>query len=131
MKPTQTLENAALRRWLDDYGAAWERRDPDAAARLFTADASYRETPYAEPSRGRDGVREYWATVTANQRDVGFTAEILAIDGRTGVAQWTAAFTDAASGAPVELNGVFVLEFDAGGLCSMLREWWFVRPAGS
>jgi nuclear transport factor 2 (NTF2) superfamily protein len=127
----QELDAATLQRWLDGYGAAWEERDPDAAARLFTMNASYRETPYAEPFRGRNGIRDYWASVTAGQREVDFDAEILAIDGNVGVAHWSATFTDAAGAAPVELDGVFVLEFDSQGLCSELREWWLLRPDGA
>ena len=45
-----------VQRWLDDYRKAWETRDADAAAALFTEDATYREQPYEEPYRGREGV---------------------------------------------------------------------------
>jgi len=124
------LTRASLQRWLDGYGAAWQARDAQAATVLFTENASYRETPYAEPFRGRDGIAQYWATVTADQRDVQFESRIIAIEGSTGIAEWSATFATAATGDIVGLDGVFVLEFDAGGLCSSLREWWFVRPSG-
>jgi ketosteroid isomerase-like protein len=123
----QQLDEAALATWLSGYEAAWEQRDAAAAAQLFTADADYHETAYADPFRGRDGIRAYWASVTADQQDIDFESSIVAINGNTGVARWSARLTNASSGAPVELDGVFVLVFDAGGLCSELREWWFVR----
>ena len=56
--------------WLDGYRDAWERRDPAAAAALFSEDSLYREQPYQAPFPGREGVRDYWTTVTATQDDV-------------------------------------------------------------
>jgi len=45
--------------WLDAYKRAWETRDPEAAANLFTANANYHETPFEDPVRGREGIRDY------------------------------------------------------------------------
>jgi ketosteroid isomerase-like protein len=116
-----------LRSWLADYGSAWEARDAAAAAALFTADASYFETPYSPPFRGQEGVRGYWAKVTADQRKVKFRSEAIGIAGGTGVAKWNAVFELASTGNRVELDGVFLLEFDDQGRCTTLREWWHAR----
>lgn len=51
--------------WLEAYKRAWERRDANAAAALFTEDATYHEKPYDAPLRGAAGVHEYWTKVTA------------------------------------------------------------------
>lgn len=126
----EPLTQAALERWLAGYEAAWEERDAAAAAALFTADAEYHETPYSEPFRGREGIAAYWSGVTADQRDVDFRSRVIAVSGNVGIAQWTATFVNAPSGTPVELDGVFVLEFSsAGGLVRALREWWVLRPS--
>lgn len=125
----QQLTTATLANWLARYGQAWEQRDPDQAAALFTGNAPYHETPFDAPKAGRAGIRDYWATVTADQRNVAFKSEIVTVSGETGIARWSATLTSAASGARVELDGVFVLKFDAGGLCSELREWWHVRAS--
>ena len=58
-------------RWLAAYGRAWEGRDPDAAAALFSPDALYAWGPYDE-IRGREAIGERWAQATADQRDVRF-----------------------------------------------------------
>ena len=121
------LESEALDNWLQAYGAAWEGRDGTAAAGLFTLDALYQETPHAEPLRGRTAIAAYWATVTADQSDVEFDYAILAVTGRTGIAQWTARFQSVSGNVPVELNGIFVLEFGPDELVESLREWWHVR----
>jgi hypothetical protein len=116
-----------LRNWLRAYGSAWEARNAVAASHLFSEEALYFETPYAEPFRGREGIRGYWSKVTEDQRAVDFDSEALGFTGALGVATWSARFTLASSGAAVELNGVFLLEFDDDGLCSRLREWWHAR----
>ena len=38
--------------WLDAYGRAWETRDANTVADLFSDDAAYHETPFVEPWRG-------------------------------------------------------------------------------
>ena len=124
---TQPLTAAALEAWLTRYKSAWEQRDPAEAAALFTAEAPYHEMPFDAPKAGRTGIRDYWATVTADHRNVEFKSQIVAINGQTGVARWSARLTSAASGTKVELDGVFILKFDSSGLCSELREWWHVR----
>lgn len=123
----QDLSTATLERWLAGYEQAWETRDSARAAELFTADARYQEMPFEAPKLGRDGIRDYWATVTTDQRDIDFRSEVVAVNGRTGVARWSATLTAISSGARVELDGVFILTFDAAGRCTELREWWHVR----
>lgn len=116
-----------LRSWLNAYGSAWEARSAERAAQLFSEEALYFETPYAEPFRGRAGIESYWSRVTEDQRDVHFESEALGFVGTSGVAKWSARFKLAANGATVELNGVFLLAFDGDGLCTELREWWHAQ----
>jgi hypothetical protein len=121
------LGERELQEWIDAYGRAWETRDADAAAALFTTGARYYETPYSEPFPGSAGVRDYWAGVTADQGDITFTSRTIAVTGRTGIAHWNTKLTVVSSGTPVELDGLFVLEIGEDGLCSSLREWWHAR----
>jgi ketosteroid isomerase-like protein len=122
------LTTAKLDSWLAGYRDAWEKRDAERATQLFTANATYQEMPFDSPKSGRAGIREYWTSVTADQRDVEFHSQTIAVNGNTGVAHWSAKFKQASTGATVELDGVFVLELDPKtGLCSALREWWHVR----
>lgn len=126
--PAPPLSPAALEAWLARYKQAWEQRDPGQAAALFTEDAPYHEMPFDAPKAGRTGIRDYWATVTADQRNIEFKSQVIAVNGPTGVARWSASLSSAASGARIELDGAFVLQFDgSSGLCSELREWWHVR----
>lgn len=119
-----SLTPHAAESWLKKYGQAWERRDPRAAAELFTEDCRYFETPFSEPAVGRDGVFRYWQAVPEGQEDIAFGFRVLAVESQTVIAHWTASFTRLANRAHVALDGLFVLEFEKAGLCSTLREWW-------
>jgi len=123
------LSSGALGAWLKQYEAAWETRDASAAGRLFTEGATYRDSAYQPVMQGRAAIEKYWSTETADQRDVRFESQVIAVNGNTGVAHWTATFKLASSGATVDLDGVFVLEFDESGRCKALREWWFVKSS--
>ncbi len=124
------LSNASLDAWLKAYGAAWVERDASTAGSLFTPDATYHEMPFDPPKAGREAIEKYWREVTADQRDVKFKYEIIAVHDRTGVAHWSAEFKTQSTGATIQLDGVFVLQFDDAGQCSRLREWWHVKSSG-
>jgi ketosteroid isomerase-like protein len=126
------LERATLTDWLERYRQAWEERDPDLAAALFTDDATYAETPFAEPFQGPDGVRNYWATVTPHQQDPKFRYEVLAVDEEAGrgIAWWHCELTVVETGSPIVLDGIFVLDFADDGRVRTLREWWHLDEPG-
>ncbi|PQA89480.1 nuclear transport factor 2 family protein [Hyphococcus luteus] len=113
--------------WLDGYKEAWETRDAAKAGALFTADATYRENPFEDAMEGRAAIEEYWSGVTADQRDVTFTYDVLTCDGDNCLAQWHAAFTSASGGAAIELDGVFLCAFADAKTVSSLKEWWHIQ----
>ncbi len=123
---SETLTPAAVAAWLGRYKEAWEQRDAERAAALFTENAAYHEMPFDPPKAGRAGIRDYWATVTADQRNISFMSQVVAIDGATAVARWSASFTLAGNGTRVALDGVFILTFERA-FVSELREWWHVK----
>jgi hypothetical protein len=108
--------------WLAAYRTAWLTRDADAAAALFTADATYTEQPYQDAFVGSAGVRDYWARVTATQSNIEMTyGSLITVGNRTAVEWWT---TLTNAGTPITLAGTFMLTFDESGLCRSLREYW-------
>ena len=124
----KSLKTPALESWLQKYGAAWVARDAKAAGALFSTGATYQENAFEAPMQGRAAIEAYWARVTADQRDIKFESKVVSVSGNTGVATWKASFGLQSSGATIELDGIFVLEFDEQGACKVLREWWFVKP---
>lgn len=111
--------------WIEAYRVAWEQRDPDAAAALFTEDATYRDNIVEPAHEGQDGVRSYWTSVTAAQSDVAVRMGRPFVDGdRVTVEFWT---NMAVNGDEVTLPGCLLLEFDEGR-CRSLREYWHFLP---
>jgi hypothetical protein len=115
---------AAVARWLEGYRRAWVRRDPDAAAALFTRNAVYQEQAFQPAYVGRDAIRGYWATVTATQSDIELRYGKLVVSGRKAAVEWWANLRN--GGADVTLAGEFMLTFARNGRCRSLREYWFV-----
>ncbi len=108
--------------WLERYRRAWIERDADAASRLFTQDATYREQPFQAPFVGRAAIREYWSKVTASQASVELRYGKAIVDGSRLAVEWWANLQ--ADGAPLTLAGEFLLLFAETGECRELREYW-------
>lgn len=114
--------------WLRRYGSAWEQGEPEAAVALFSPSATYFETPFEEPLAGIEAIRRYWTEgAKEGQTNVRFEASVIAFDGKTGYAHWTARFRRVVSGTFVELEGVLRAEFDDRRRCVTFREWWHRR----
>jgi ketosteroid isomerase-like protein len=117
-------ETRAFEDWLRRYGYAWESRDPEAAAALFTDDAKYHWTPFGDPKLGPAGIAAAWREATSRQIEVRFNCEVLAVEGATGIAHWHTRLTRPASGKRVEIDGILLAELEPSGKCRLFREWW-------
>ena len=112
--------------WVEAYRRAWEERDADAAAALFTEDGQYRTQSFLEPNVGQSGVHKYWADVTETQSDVHVQMGRPFADGnRVAVEFWTNMKN---GGDEVTLAGCLLLQFAEDGRCQRLREYWFFQP---
>lgn len=110
--------------WLRNYRAAWEGRDPRAAAELFTESAEYYWTPFVPPQRGRGEIAAAWGGAVEHQKDVQFAFEVLSFAGASGVAHWHASLTRVPSNERVEYDGILLAEFAQPAQCRLFREWW-------
>lgn len=119
------LTRNAFETWLAGYRAAWENKDANAAASLFTAEnAEYYWTPYDPPQRGRAEIAAVWENAVSHQRDIHMTYEVLAVEGSRGIAHWHTNFMALPSEEPVQLDGILVAEFEDSTHCRVFREWW-------
>ena len=117
-----------LRAWLDRYEEAFEGQDPDAAAALFTADATYQWGPFGDLLRGPAEIRAKWAqSIDPRDEDVRCDLEILAVTEDIGFARWIASFTYPEDRKVVRFDGVFAVSLSSDGCCREFREWWNSR----
>lgn len=136
-----------IEQFMQGYKTAWEQRDDALFCALFTPDASYHNTPFAE-QRGHAALAAYWQRVKL-QDDVQLRYEVLASAPGSGIAHWHVTYQVrseelfkiwAAStgtnliarkeGDPLPrmvLDGVLQARFDAT-LCTECRLWWHSMP---
>lgn len=114
------------KQFLQTYARAWETRDPELAASLFTSDAIYQESPFGEPLAGQEAIRAYWEGATKEQKDIDVLLREPYIDANMVIAEWGTRYTHIPSGERRELRGILLAEFD-GELVSSFREYWHRR----
>jgi ketosteroid isomerase-like protein len=124
--PQTMLRACDANEFLEKYKKAWERRDADFAAGLFTRDARYRENPFGEPIIGREAIHDYWAAATAGQQDISFTVTNSLHSGYVLIVEWTCSYRDRSSGKQRQLAGMFFADF-YGNQVRAFREYWQSR----
>ena len=98
-------------------------------AELFTAEATYKHSPYAEPIRGLPAIEADWEAERNGPGEVFTTrATVLAVDGDLGVAHMLVRY-----GEPLrqEYQDLWLVWFDvdAGGRASRFEVWPFLARA--
>jgi hypothetical protein len=126
------VDEAAVKRWLTDYVAAWTSYDPTAIAKLFSEDAVYRYHAWDElddATRGRDAIVASW--LEEPDAEGTWTAEYRpwAVDGDRAVAVGVSRyFADDGKTIEQEYHNVFLLGFDSNGQCCEFTELYTLRP---
>lgn len=112
------------RKWLHEYGAAWERGDA-GVLHLFTPDATYQSAPFRDTREGHDEIRAYWEGANSTQSETRVLMGDPLVDDDRVAAEWWTTMSD--DGQPLTLPGVLLLEFE-GSRCRALREYWAFEP---
>ena len=121
-------DRAAVGRWVTGYENAWRAPGTALLAGLFTEDAQYLVSPYAEPVAGLTAIGQMWERERQSPGEV-FTlsTDILAVDGPLAVVRAEVRYGD-----PVrqEYRDLWVLRLGEDGRCSWFEEWpfWPGRP---
>lgn len=117
------MDAAQLIAWVDAYERAWRSPGVAALAELFTPDATYRATPYAEPVVGLPAIELMWeAERDGPEEAFTMTRDVIAVDGGVGVVRLVVRYGD-----PVrqEYTDLWVLRFAPDGRCREFEEWPF------
>jgi ketosteroid isomerase-like protein len=119
----QVTNRAMVGRWLASYEAAWRAPGTESLAGPFTGDATYLQSPYAQPITGLDAIKQMWEAEREGPDEV-FTlvTEILAVDGPTAVVRAEVRYGD-----PLrqEYRDLWVIRLDDDGRCTWFEEWPF------
>lgn len=112
------------------YIKAWQERDPDLIATIFTPTATYHERVMKDPIPDREAICEYWRSkVVGAQANITCQLVELYLDGDTAIAEWVAEFDDLAQGVRKRMKEIAVLEFEGTRIAS-LREYWASETVG-
>jgi uncharacterized protein (TIGR02246 family) len=123
------MERAQVAQWVDAYERAWRTAGTDGLCELFTNDATYQTTPFADRQRGLAAIAELWEAERAGPGEA-FTleSEIVAVEGDTGVVRCEVAY-----GAPHNriYRDIWIVRLDETGRCFHFEEWpfWPGQPA--
>jgi ketosteroid isomerase-like protein len=114
-------DRATVLRWLADYEAAWRAPGTEALAGLFTADASYQQSPYAHPVTGLDAIGWMWEAERQGPDEAfSLATDVLAVDGPLAVVR-----AEVRYGEPScqEYRDLWIIRLDEGGRCTWFEEW--------
>ena len=114
--------------WVEGYEQAWRSPGTDRLAGLFTEDASYLVSPWADPVVGIAGIAELWESERDGpDEQFTMTSEVVAAGGDVAVVR---AEVDYATGS--RWRDLWVLRFAADGRCVSFEEWPFApgQPDG-
>ena len=124
------VDRAAAQAWVDAYERAWRTAGTAGLAALFTEDASYSPSPWADPVVGLDAIATFWD----DERDgpdesFTMTSEVVAVEGHTAVARVA---VDYLREPVVRWRDLWVMEFAPDGRCRVFEEWPFApdQPDG-
>jgi ketosteroid isomerase-like protein len=112
------MERDDVMRWVASYEQAWRERDLDAVGRLFTDDAHYRVSPYAEPAVGHEAIRALW--LDDEDEVFAMTAMPVAVEGSSAVVR-----VEVRYGEPIrqEYRDLWVLQFAGDRRVEDFEEW--------
>jgi hypothetical protein len=113
----QVFEN-----WIQAMGAAWEARDKNSFAQLFTENAHYYWTPFDQVLAGRDQIGGAVGQAFANQQNIKFRYNVIDWSDRAGTAHWRCTFDR--DGKQIIVDGILRAIIDEDGFCEEFKEWW-------
>ena len=108
---------------IEIYGKAWETKDPELIATIFTGEATYNDPKEAE-NIGIDAIKEYWKyKVIGEQDDIKFNLLHVWVDGDIVIAEWHATFKDIKRNLFIDMTEVAIFTTKDDKFSS-LREYY-------
>jgi len=113
--------------WLKQLGRAWVEKNPQIIADICAKNVVYHETPFTKPYTSPAAVKKLWQEVPETQKDIKFKYDILEVTKKFGIAHWQAEFTRIKENKKAILDGIFLVELNRQGLCTLFKMWWVAK----
>ncbi len=120
------MNEQTARTWLNALARAWQAKDADAMAALFTEDASEQVDPFKTPMRGRENLRKGFAWWMKDQSQVHISIGTVDVIGNRFYAEVDAAWVVASTGERIQERGLLVCDME-GDRVGAMREFWKTR----
>ncbi|GAB3993015.1 hypothetical protein GCM10028771_17130 [Nocardioides marmoraquaticus] len=107
-------------RWVRDYERLWRSPGTEGLSEVFTPEAEYVASPWAEPVTGLAALADFWeAEREGPDEEFRLRAEVVAVDGATGIVRVEVDYPDD------RWRDLWVLRFADDGRCRHFEEWPF------
>lgn len=117
-------DTAQLGRALVDlFGQGWARGNPETIISVFTEDARFVETPFAQPLVGSAAIREYWREIPYYQSEITFTSGEIFVAGPWFSTEFKCTFRRRRTGEWVEARGALFCETNGDKITEMRMYW--------
>jgi len=131
---TTAADPAAVTRLLgrtliDTFGRGWARADVEELMSVFSDQAVFIETPFAEPLNGVAAIRSYWQDVPYHQSEITFSAGEIFAAGPWFAAEFKCVFRRRRTGEWVDARGAIFCETE-GDKISEMRMYWHRSVGG-
>lgn len=115
------MDHRDVQSWVDDYERAWRSPGTDRLGELFTEDATYLVSPWAEAVRGLEAIGRLWESERAGpDEEFTMTSDVVAVDDPVAVVRVQ---VDYATGNL--WRDLWVVRFADDGRCTAFEEWPF------
>jgi len=111
------------RELVDTFAQGWSKARVDPIISVFTASATFVETPFAEPLRGTDAIRKYWSDVPFHQAEISVTTGEIYSAGPWFATEFKVVFRRRRTGEWVEARGALFCQTEEGRISEMRMYW--------
>lgn len=118
-----SVTHAGIDEWVEGYERAWRSPGTSSLGELFTEDATYRMSPYAEPASGIAAIAELWEREREGPDEpFEMRHENVAAEGDAAVIRVSVLY-----GGPgrLQYRDLWVVRFADDGRCREFEEWPF------
>lgn len=106
--------------WMEGYIEAWTSNDPYDIAALFTPDAVYDPQTADGEQHGHEEIIAWWQRIGDDSENWDFAWQPLVETDELAVVAGATRYID----PPASFRNLFVIRFDAEGLCTDFTEWY-------